>query len=47
VPSKKQRRRRAKAFRQEYDLVLVDAEGNEIPVAARRCAFCTAVVAAS
>jgi hypothetical protein len=32
VPSKKQRRRRAKAFRHEYDLVLVDAEGNEVPV---------------
>ena len=32
MPSKKQRRRRAKAFRHEYDLVLVDAEGNEIPV---------------
>jgi hypothetical protein len=32
VPSKKQRRRRAKAFRHEYDLVLVDADGNELPV---------------
>ncbi len=32
MPSKKQRRRRAKAFRHEYDLVLVDAEGNELPV---------------
>ena len=32
MPSKKQRRRRAKAFRHEYDLVLVDAEGNEMPV---------------
>ena len=32
MPSKKQRRRRAKAFRHEYDLVLVDAEGNEVPV---------------
>ena len=32
MPSRKQRRRRAKAFRHEYDLVLVDAEGNEIPV---------------
>ena len=32
MPSRKQRRRRAKAFRHEYDLVLVDAEGNEVPV---------------
>jgi hypothetical protein len=32
MPSKKQRRRRAKAFRHEYDLVLVDADGNEMPV---------------
>jgi hypothetical protein len=32
MPSRKQRRRRAKAFRHEYDLVLVDADGNEVPV---------------
>jgi hypothetical protein len=32
MPSRKQRRRRAKAFRHEYDLVLVDAEGNEMPL---------------
>ena len=32
MPSKKQRRRRAKAFRHEYDLVLVDGDGNEVPV---------------
>ena len=32
MPSKKQRRRRAKAFRHEYDLVLVDGDCNEIPV---------------
>jgi hypothetical protein len=32
MPSRKQRRRRAKAFRHEYDLVLVDADGNEMPV---------------
>lgn len=32
MPSKKQRRRRAKAFRHEYDLVLVDGEGNEVPI---------------
>jgi len=32
MSSKKQRRRRAKAFRHEYDLVLVDADGNEVPV---------------
>ena len=32
MPSKKQRRRRAKTFRHEYDLVLVDGEGNEVPL---------------
>ena len=32
MPSKKQRRRRAKSFRHEYDLVLVDGDGNEVPV---------------
>ncbi len=32
MPSKKQRRRRAKNFRHEYDLVLVDGEGNEVPL---------------
>ena len=32
MPSKKQRRRRAKTFRHEYDLVLVDSDGNELPV---------------
>jgi hypothetical protein len=32
VPSKKQRRRREKAFRHEYDYVLVDESGEEVPV---------------
>jgi hypothetical protein len=30
VPSRKQRRRREKSFRHEYDYVLLDHEGNEI-----------------
>jgi hypothetical protein len=32
MPTKKQRRRRAKGFRHEYDFVMVDDEGNELPV---------------
>jgi hypothetical protein len=32
MPSKKQRRRRAKTFRHEYEMVLVDGDGNEVPV---------------
>ena len=32
MPSKKQRRRREKTFRHEYETVLLDAEGNEIPL---------------
>jgi hypothetical protein len=32
MPSKKQRRRRAKSLRHEYEYVLVDEEGNELPV---------------
>jgi hypothetical protein len=32
VPSRKQRRRREKTFRHEYDLVVYDEEGNEVPV---------------
>lgn len=32
MPSRKQRRRREKTFRHEYDLVLYDEEGNEVPV---------------
>jgi hypothetical protein len=32
MPTKKQRRRRAKGFRHEYDFVMVDEEGNEVPV---------------
>ena len=32
MPTKKQRRRRAKSFRHEYDFVVEDDEGNEIPV---------------
>jgi hypothetical protein len=32
VPSKKQRRRRDKTFRHEYDLVVYDEAGNEVPV---------------
>jgi hypothetical protein len=30
MPSRKQRRRREKSFRHEYETVLLDAEGNEI-----------------
>jgi hypothetical protein len=32
MPTKKQRRRRAKNFRHEYDFVVEDEEGNEVPV---------------
>jgi hypothetical protein len=32
MPSRKQRRRREKSFRHEYETVLLDDEGNEIPV---------------
>ena len=32
MPTKKQRRRRAKGLRHEYDFVLVDDEGNEVAV---------------
>jgi len=32
MPSKKQRRRRAKSLRHEYEYVLVDEEGNELPL---------------
>jgi hypothetical protein len=32
MPTKKQRRRRAKGFRHEYDFVVEDEEGNEVPV---------------
>ncbi len=32
MPTKKQRRRRAKNFRHEYDFVIEDDEGNEVPV---------------
>jgi hypothetical protein len=32
MPTKKQRRRRAKTFRHEYDFVIEDEEGNEVPV---------------
>ena len=32
MPSRKQRRRRDKTFRHEYDLVVYDEEGNEVPV---------------
>ncbi len=30
MPSKKQRRRRAKSFRHEYEVVLLDGDGNEV-----------------
>jgi hypothetical protein len=33
VPSRKQRRRREKTFRHEYELVVTDDEGNEVEVA--------------
>jgi hypothetical protein len=32
MPSRKQRRRREKSFRHEYETVLLDDEGNEIPL---------------
>jgi hypothetical protein len=32
MPTRKQRRRREKSFRHEYEYVLVDAEGNEVDV---------------
>ena|SRR6202035_2932927 len=32
MPTRKQRRRRDKTFRHEYDLVVYDDEGNEVPV---------------
>lgn len=32
MPSRKQRRRREKAFRHEYETVLLDGEGNEVPL---------------
>jgi hypothetical protein len=32
VPSRKQRRRREKTFRHEYETVVIDEEGNELPV---------------
>ena len=31
MPTRKQRRQRAKTFRHEYDLVTYDDEGNEVP----------------
>lgn len=36
MPSRKQRRRRAKAFRHEYDYLVVDETGAELPVAELR-----------
>ena len=32
MPSRKQRRRRAKQLRHEYEYVVVDEEGNEVPL---------------
>jgi hypothetical protein len=32
MPTKKQRRRRAKELRHEYDFVIYDDDGNEVPV---------------
>ena len=32
MPSRKQRRRREKTFRHEYETVLLDEEGNEVPL---------------
>lgn len=32
MPSRKQRRRREKTFRHEYETVVIDEEGNELPV---------------
>jgi len=36
MPSRKQRRRREKSFRHEYETVLLDEEGNETPIAELR-----------
>src|SRR3954451_9608380 len=36
MPSRKQRRRRDKSFRHEYETVLLDEEGNETPLAELR-----------
>ena len=36
MPTRKQRRRRDKTFRHEYETVLVDADGNETPLAELR-----------
>jgi hypothetical protein len=36
MPSRKQRRRREKSFRHEYETVLLDDEGNETPIAELR-----------
>jgi len=36
MPSRKQRRRREKTFRHEYETVLLDEEGNEKPIAELR-----------
>jgi len=36
MPSRKQRRRRDKTFRHEYETLLLDEEGNETPLAAMR-----------
>jgi hypothetical protein len=33
MPTRKQQRRRAKTFRHEFDFVVADDEGNEVPVA--------------
>jgi hypothetical protein len=32
MPSRKQRKRREKGFRHEYETVLIDEEGNEVPL---------------
>ncbi|HEY3961281.1 MAG TPA: hypothetical protein VGL84_02030 [Gaiellaceae bacterium] len=32
MPSRKQRKRREKGFRHEYETVLIDGEGNEVPL---------------
>lgn len=36
MPNRKQRRRRDKSFRHEYETVLLDDEGNETPIAELR-----------
>ncbi len=36
MPSRKQRRRRDKAFRHDYETILIDEEGNETPIAELR-----------